>query len=76
MHTAKVFISGNSQAVRLPKEFNVNERELLIQKVGNTIILKPVKDPWESLRESLSLFSDDVFSNGREQPEMQIRDNI
>lgn len=76
MHTTKVFLSGNSQAVRLPKEYNFNEKELLIQKIGNTVILKPIKDPWDSLRISLSLFTEDVFSDGREQPDMQIREDI
>ncbi len=76
MHTVKVFISGNSQAVRLPKEYSFNEKELLIQKIGNTIILRPIKDPWDSLRKSLSLFSDDIFTDGREQPDMQIREEF
>ncbi len=76
MHTVKVFKSGNSQAVRLPKEYNVEEKELLIQKVGNSLILKPVKDPWATLRYSLSLFTDDVFTEGREQPEMQEREGF
>jgi antitoxin VapB len=44
MATAKVFKSGNSQAVRLPKQFRVKSKELEIEKRGNEIILreKPV----------------------------------
>jgi antitoxin VapB len=76
MHTVKVFISGNSQAVRLPKEYSTKEKELLIQKVGNSIILRPVKNPWKTLRESLSLFTEDAFSDGREQPDMQDREGL
>ncbi len=75
MQTVKVFISGNSQAVRLPKEYNLNEKELLIQRVGNSLILNPINDPWASLRNSLLQFTDDVFTNGREQPEMQKRND-
>ena len=76
MLTSKVFTSGNSQAIRLPKEYQVKDKELFIQKIGRTIILFPKKDPWESFEKSLSQFSDDFMSNGREQPEMQKRDNL
>ncbi len=67
-HTAKVFKSGNSQAVRLPKEFQIGEEEVLIQRVGNSIILTPKSDPWRAFRESLNEFSDDFMKNGRNQP--------
>jgi antitoxin VapB len=76
MLTSKVFTSGNSQAIRLPKEYQVKDKELFIQKIGRTIILFPKKDPWESFEKSLSEFSDDFMSNGRGQPEMQKRDNL
>jgi antitoxin VapB len=36
MLSSKVFISGNSQAIRLPKEYQVEEKELYIQKIGST----------------------------------------
>ncbi len=38
--TARVFQSGNSQAVRLPKEFRVKSDELLIFRRGNDIVLR------------------------------------
>jgi antitoxin VapB len=40
MATAKVFKSGNSQAVRLPKEFRVKAKELDIQRRGDEIVLR------------------------------------
>ncbi len=73
-HTAKVFRSGNSQAVRLPKEFQLGEEEVLIQRVGSSIILTPKSDPWRSFRESLSEFSDDFMADGRNQPAAADRD--
>jgi len=76
MQTVKVFKSGNSQAVRIPKEFSIEEKELYIQKIGNTLVLTSMKDPWSSLRKSLTMFSEDVFSNGREQPKNQEREDI
>ena len=74
MRTVKVFKSGNSQAVRIPKEFYVDESELYITKVGNSIILTSKKNPWNAFQNSLEKFSDDVFSEGREQPGPQERE--
>jgi antitoxin VapB len=76
MKIVKVFKNGNSQAVRLPKEFAVDDSELYIQKIGSSIILTSKKDPWSSFRNSLQMFSEDVFSDGREQPQQQERDEI
>ena len=41
METAKLFQNGRSQAVRLPKEYNFSGTEVLIQKVGASVILFP-----------------------------------
>lgn len=76
MLSSKVFTSGNSQAVRLPKEYQVEEKELYIQKIGDTIILFPKNDPWKLFEKSLSEFSNDFMKDGREQPQIQKRDGI
>ena len=73
MKTVKVFKSGNSHAIRIPKEYQVDGKELIINKIGNTIILFPPDDPWELFRNSLNEFSDDFFAEGRKQPVMQKR---
>lgn len=74
MEVAKVFKSGNSQAVRLPKAFRTEHSEFKIQKVGDTIMLTPIDDPWALFDEALDGFSEDFMSDGREQPEMQKRE--
>ena len=76
MQTVKVFRSGNSQAVRIPKEFKIDDSELLIHKVGNSIILTSKDDIWTSFRNSIDEFSDDLFIDGREQPEYQERESL
>ena len=76
MLSSKVFTSGNSQAIRLPKEYQVDDKELFIQKIGNTIILFPKKNPWKAFEKSLSEFSDDFMANGRKQPKMQKRNGL
>ena len=74
MVCTKVFISGNSQAVRIPKEFHIDFSELFIKKIGSSIILTPKESNWENLERSLSEFSDDFMMEGRAQPAMQERE--
>lgn len=76
MLSTKVFISGNSQAIRLPKEYQVDDKELFIKKVGSTIILFSKKKPWEAFERSLSEFGDDFMAAGRNQPKMQEREGL
>lgn len=76
MNTAKVFKSGNSQAVRLPKEFQFSGNEVYIKKVGRTVVLIPKDDPWALFRESLDEFPDDFFEEGREQPSLEDREGF
>jgi len=75
MKTAKVFKNGQSQAVRLPKEFRFDCDEVMIKKSGNTLVLIPTTHPWTSLTESLAKFTDD-FMVDRGQPETQVREEI
>jgi antitoxin VapB len=67
--TTKVFASGNSQAVRLPKEYQFADQEVHIQRVGTAVIRVPSTDPSRSFRESIDEFSEDFMSDGRYQPE-------
>ncbi|HXF94264.1 MAG TPA: type II toxin-antitoxin system VapB family antitoxin [Nitrospiraceae bacterium] len=73
MKTAKIFMSGNSQAVRIPKEFQLKEDEVEIQKKGDTLILRPKRKTWATLAASLKKFTDDFMAKGREQPRLQKR---
>ncbi|HEX4044514.1 MAG TPA: type II toxin-antitoxin system VapB family antitoxin [Gammaproteobacteria bacterium] len=75
MKTAKLFINGHSQAIRLPKEFRFEGEKVFIKKVGKTVILLPIQNPWEPLFNSLAKFSSD-FLDSREQPEQQTREDI
>ena len=73
IQTTRTFKNGNSQAVRLPKEFAVPDGELFIRKISGVILLIPQNDPWSLFEESLSGFSNDFMINDRNQPEMQKR---
>jgi antitoxin VapB len=55
MNTAKVFKSGNSQAVRLPKEFRINHDAVYITNVGDSIMLIQKREVEEFYRKSIAL---------------------
>ena len=70
MFTAKVFQSGNSQAIRIPKDLRTDEKEFIIRQIGEGYILYPVDDPWFPVRQVIGTFPDD-FMNDREQPSIR-----
>lgn len=67
MLTAKVFQSGNSQAIRIPKECQTDCKEFFIRKLGECFYLIPTNDPWQLVRESVGKIPDD-FMEERDQP--------
>src|SRR5262249_38288209 len=73
--TAKLFKNGDSQAVRLPREFRFAGSEVLIKRTGNAVVLLPKTKSWETLISSLDQFSDD-FMDERDQPGMQKRESL
>ena len=75
MKTAKLFQNGQSQAVRLPKEFRFDGDEVIIKRSGNAVVLIPANHSWNVLAESLDKFSAD-FMDDRNQPEQQIREDL
>jgi len=70
MDTAKVFMSGRSQAVRLPKEYRFDGDEVLIKRIGNGVVLLPRTRSWDTLFEGLDQF-ECGFRLEREQPKGQ-----
>ena len=75
MKTATVIQDGATQLVRLPEEFHFEGKHVYLNKVGNTVVLIPEKNPWQPLFDSLNEFTDD-FLHERHQPAPQERDEI
>ena len=75
MNIARLFKSGRSQAVRLPKEFRFTGTEVGVRHFGNGVLLLPADDPWATLEAALTSF-EPGFTISREQPEAQIRSDI
>ncbi len=76
MQSAKLFINGRSQAVRLPKEFQFSGSDVLIHKVGDAVILLPHDKSWEVFLNGLNNFTDDFLDEGRDQGENQKREDF
>ena len=75
MQTAKVFENGRSQAVRLPKEYRFKEDEVVVNKIGDIVLLMP-KNNWAGFLQSLDLFTDDFMADGRNQNKEEIRESL
>ena len=59
--TAKVFASGRSQAIRLPKEFRVSGKEVRLTRVPGGILISE-GDPWDSFEQGCRGLGEDFFS--------------
>ena len=73
MQTAKLFWSGGSQAVRLPKQFRFDGKEVRIRRRGNAVILEPIADNWDWLDAITGKFDDDFVDAVNEEQPMQER---
>lgn len=74
MKIAKVFKSGNSQAVRLPKEFQLSCEEVEIFREGSMLVIRERPKNLAKAFELLSPMPDDFFSKGRKDTLPQERD--
>jgi antitoxin VapB len=69
MAIAKVFKSGNSQAIRLPKEFRLNVAQVELVRQGEDILIRqPKKLTLMDGYNALAGIADDFFKDGREDP--------
>jgi len=75
MKTAKLFKNGQSQAVRLPKEFRIEGTSVFIQKLGSYVVLVPKNDPWKSMFEAGKKFSEDFMAE-RDQGSQPDRESL
>jgi antitoxin VapB len=75
MDTARIFQSGRSQAVRLPKEYRFAGTEVVAKHFGNGVLLLPVDNPWQTLAAGFAAF-EPGFVITREQPADQVRAEI
>lgn len=71
----KIFWSGRSQAVRLPKAFRFESEQVRIRQHGAAVILEPVPDDWSWL-DKLPAPDEDFMNAASSQPGIQQRDEL
>ncbi len=76
MRTASVFKSGNSQAVRLPKDFQFDVREVEIFRRGDEVVLRRVPKNLSAAFDILASLPQDFMAEGRNDTPPQSRDGL
>lgn len=76
MEKAKLFMNGGSQAVRLPKEYRFEGDEVMIKKIGSTVMLSPVKTPFEAMLEAKDGFTEDFLNMEIEELPWEERESL
>ncbi len=65
LHTTKPFMSGRSQAIRIPKEYQFEDTEVIINRVGDSLVITPKASLKDAFYTGISILSDDFFADGR-----------
>lgn len=73
MAITRVFRSGNSQAVRIPRTYRLQSKEVEILRRGDEIVLREQPKNLAGAFELLAGLSEDFFKNGRRQPRLDRR---
>ena len=76
MATARIFKSGNSQAVRLPKQFRLSGQDVEIFRRGDEIVLREQRRGVTRAFELLTDLPDDVLVEERQDAPPQTRDGL
>ena len=73
MEKAKIFINGHSQAVRLPKKYRFNAKEVKVIQLGKSIVLSPISEGWQQVFNNLAVIPDNDFLQERDDKKPQER---
>ena len=73
-HVTRPFMSGRSQAIRIPREYHIQEEEVYINKVGSSIIITPKSELKATFFEGCAMLSDDFLPEGR--PDESLNERI
>ena len=77
MQTAKLFINGRSQAVRLPKAFRFHGSEVYIKKVPGGVLLMPKNHSvWDVWEDQLDKFNEPFMTDRNQPTAQQVREGL
>ncbi|GAB6090626.1 antitoxin [Spirochaeta dissipatitropha] len=63
MVKTKTFMSGRSQAIRLPKEYRFNEEEIYMNKIDDILVIVEKNKLWDVFDRSVNNFTEDFMSD-------------
>ena len=64
-HTTKPFMSGRSQAIRIPKGYRLEETELIINQIGDSLVITPKHSLQKAFFSGIAMLPDDFLAEGR-----------
>lgn len=64
-----------AQAIRIPKQMQIDDDKVYLKKVGNSLFIIPFHNPWQNMIDSIDSFTPDFMEN-REQPNNQQRESL
>lgn len=73
--TIEIQDKSGFQSIKIPDDFKINDNKVYLKKVGNVLYIIPFHNPWQSLYDSVSEFTDD-FMNERDQADLQMRESL
>ena len=76
MTTAKDFKCRGSQVVHLPKEIRFDTGEIVVQQLGDALLLVPRDSVWNTFVDGLNGFTEDIFADDRDQGIQKERDSL
>ncbi|MBM9575536.1 AbrB/MazE/SpoVT family DNA-binding domain-containing protein [Leptospira sp. 201903070] len=76
MNKAKIFKNGDSQAIRLPKDYRFKGKEVYIRKDGDNVILTPIDDAVDRFWNTVNNFPDDLIIDRNQPTEYDKRNRI
>ena len=65
MHTTRPFMSGRSQAIRIPKDYRLEDTELVISQVGDSLVITPKNSLRKAFFEGIAMLPEDFLAEGR-----------
>ena len=65
MYATRPFMSGQSQAIRIPKEFRLEDTEVVINKIGDSLIITPRSALRRTFFSGIEVLPDDFLEEGR-----------
>ena len=64
-HTTKPFMSGRSQAIRIPKDYRLEDTELIINQIGDSLVITPKHSLQYAFYTGIRMLPDDFLRDGR-----------